>query len=101
MRCSWRARRPQGGDGAGAGRGYKGSAACWYLAREGQWGRKGLQRSESRATAPSSTRARRRHWANPQALAKSREVQGRTRQTVYRIKADPTGAEAALATWGV
>ena len=39
--------------------------------------------------------------AVPQALAKSREVQGRTRKTVYRIKADPAGAEAALATWGV
>jgi putative DNA-invertase from lambdoid prophage Rac len=24
-----------------------------------------------------------------------------TRQTVYRIKGDPVGAEAALATWGI
>ena len=47
MRRSRRARRPQGGDDAGAGRGHKGSAACWYRAREGQWGRKGLQRSEA------------------------------------------------------
>jgi putative DNA-invertase from lambdoid prophage Rac len=28
-------------------------------------------------------------------------VTGLTRQTVYRIKDDPVGAEAALATWGV
>ena len=28
-------------------------------------------------------------------------VIGLTRQTVYRIKGDPVGAEAALATWGV
>jgi hypothetical protein len=47
MRRSRRASRPQGGDDAGAGRGHKGSAACWYRAREGQWGRKGLQRSEA------------------------------------------------------
>jgi putative DNA-invertase from lambdoid prophage Rac len=26
---------------------------------------------------------------------------GLTRQTIYRIKDDPTGAEAALATWGM
>jgi putative DNA-invertase from lambdoid prophage Rac len=26
---------------------------------------------------------------------------GLTRQTVYRIKGDPVGAEAALATWGI
>jgi Helix-turn-helix domain of resolvase len=26
---------------------------------------------------------------------------GLTRQTVYRIKDDPAGAEAALATWGL
>jgi hypothetical protein len=25
---------------------------------------------------------------------------GLTRQTIYRIKDDPAGAEAALATWG-
>jgi putative DNA-invertase from lambdoid prophage Rac len=28
-------------------------------------------------------------------------VTGLTRQTVYRIKGDPVGAEAALATWGI
>ena len=60
MRRSRRARRPQGGDDAGAGRGYKGSAACWYRAREGQWGRKGTTKVGSRATAASNTRARRR-----------------------------------------
>src|SRR6476620_4052299 len=68
---------------------YKGSAACWYRAREGQWGRKGTTKVGSRSTAASSTRARRRYWANPQALAT--EVQGLTRQTVYRIKDDPAG----------
>jgi hypothetical protein len=26
---------------------------------------------------------------------------GLTRQTVYRVKADPAAAEAALATWGI
>jgi putative DNA-invertase from lambdoid prophage Rac len=26
---------------------------------------------------------------------------GLTRQTIYRIKDDPAGAEAALATWGM
>ena len=26
---------------------------------------------------------------------------GLTRQTVYRIKGDPAGAEAALAVWGL
>jgi hypothetical protein len=29
------------------------------------------------------------------------DAQGLTRQTVYRIKDDPAGAEAALATWGM
>jgi len=62
-------------------------------------GAQGPTKVGSRATAASSTRARRRYWANPQALAT--EVQGLTRQTVYRIQADPAGAEAALATWGV
>ena len=28
-------------------------------------------------------------------------ITGLTRQTVYRIKDDPAGAEAALATWGM
>jgi hypothetical protein len=28
-------------------------------------------------------------------------ITGLTRQTIYRIKADPVGAEAALATWGI
>ena len=28
-------------------------------------------------------------------------VTGLTRQTVYRIKGDPVGAEGALATWGI
>jgi putative DNA-invertase from lambdoid prophage Rac len=28
-------------------------------------------------------------------------ITGLTRQTVYRIKDDPVGAEAALATWGI
>ena len=64
-------------------------------------GAQGPTKVGSRATAASSTRARRRYWANPQALAKSREVQGRTRQTVYRIKDDPAGVQAAVATRGV
>jgi len=28
-------------------------------------------------------------------------ITGLTRQTVYRIKDDPAGAEAALAMWGI
>ena len=36
----------------------------------------------------------RKQFKNAQAL-------GLTRQTVYRVKADPAAAEAALATWGI
>ena len=50
----------------------------------------------------------RKQFENAQAmLGKSASVgevarsTGLTRQTIYRIKDDPAGAEAALATWGV
>jgi DNA invertase Pin-like site-specific DNA recombinase len=50
----------------------------------------------------------RKQFENAQAmLGKSASVGevakslGLTRQTIYRIKDDPTGAEAALATWGM
>jgi DNA-binding phage protein len=36
--------------------------------------------------------------ANMAQIAKAAGVQ---RQTVYRLKADPTAAEAALAVWGM
>ena len=34
-------------------------------------------------------------------IAQIAKETGLTRQTVYRIKADPAGAEAALAAWGM
>jgi len=34
-------------------------------------------------------------------IAQIGKESGLTRQTVYRIKGDPAGAEAALAAWGL
>jgi DNA-binding phage protein len=34
-------------------------------------------------------------------IAQIAKETGLTRQTVYRIKGDPAGAEAALAAWGL
>ena len=84
---------------AGAGGSDQGSAAGWYRAREGQWGArayKGRKPSYSRKQFD-SLQAMLGKFASVGEVARST---GLTRQTVYRIKDDPAGAEAALATWG-
>ena len=73
---------------------------CGYRTCEGQWGARAYK-----GRKPSYSR---RQYESAQALlgksasvGEVARVTGLTRQTVYRIKGDPVGAEAALATWGI
>ena len=90
--------RLHGRNGAGASGSDEGSAASRHCACEGEWGARAY-----RGRKPSYSR---KEFESAQAmLGKSASVgevardTGLTRQTVYRMKADPVGAEAALATW--
>jgi putative DNA-invertase from lambdoid prophage Rac len=64
-----------------------------------------LKENRYRGRKPSYTReqlaAVRNMLAQPSPIAQVAEATGLSRQTIYRIKADPAGSEAALATWGV
>ena len=99
MRSPRCAHRVHGRDSSSASRGHEGSAAGWHYAQAN---------SEARAYRGRKPSYGRRQFESAQAmLGKSASVGevansiGLTRQTIYRIKDDPVGAEAALAMWGM
>jgi DNA invertase Pin-like site-specific DNA recombinase len=61
-----------------------------YRGRKPSYTREQLDRVLAAFTAP-----------NPPSLSHLAEVEGLTKQTVFRVKADPSGARAALDAWGL
>jgi DNA invertase Pin-like site-specific DNA recombinase len=74
--------------------------ARWHCTCEEQRGRACLQRPQAELQ-PQAARDAQAMLGKSSSVGAVAKTIGLTRQTIYRIKDDPVGAEAALAAWGM